>query len=162
MDMVQVQRLDDSTKELVQRLHSSNTSLQPMREVGTGWQEYVLSQELRGILQSFRLCHGASIARTLQAQGKELIINEKRPFQFLNNGGVSIPPDTLIVLIPLPDYGTGVKFKARNSRIWHVLPWEPGTYIRVPWGCEVQVEAPGSAFGLMVEMTWAAGAGYPI
>ncbi|KAI8710633.1 hypothetical protein NCS52_01544000 [Fusarium sp. LHS14.1] len=152
MDMVQVKDLDDHVRELVEKSNWPN-NLRLIRELAIGWQEYEPSQDHTSILQAFRDRDGRSVVGKLKPHMKDLVVHEKFPFRLLSGKDVFVESGSLWVLIPLSYSSTCVKYKTRASREWNHLRWEPGTYILVPWGNKLRVEAPGmSVSGLMVEI----------
>ncbi|RTE67937.1 hypothetical protein BHE90_017688 [Fusarium euwallaceae] len=149
MDMVQVNDLDGSVVEKMRSLPQPNDQQISRRVIG--WNEYTLSQELKDfLLQSFSESHEGLPARHVPKE-----VKMKSLMQFLPNGGFSVRPNTFVVLIPLFNSSTSVKFTSETGE-WHTLRWVPGTFIRIPSGTRGRVvgfDDPVSVYSLMIEFT---------
>ncbi|KAJ3454313.1 hypothetical protein MRS44_018207 [Fusarium solani] len=154
MDMVQVDNLDSSLKEKMERLPPPN-DLQFSREM-RDWNEYSLSQELKDFFDSFKKSHGEFIKKGLPAHQAPKNFKLKAVMQFLTNNGFSVLPNTFVVLIPLFNSSTCAKHRTGTGE-WLTLRWDTGTFIRVPpgpWGREVGFDGPQPQplYCLMIEV----------
>ncbi|RSL81783.1 hypothetical protein CEP52_017117 [Fusarium oligoseptatum] len=153
MDMVQVYDLDISLVEKMRRLTPPD-DLQFSRRM-RDWDEYRFSQELKDFFDSFKKFHGAFIKERLPARQAPKEFKVKNLMQFLANGGFSVRPNTLVVLIPLFNSSEFAKFRTGTGE-WHTLRWVPGTFIRIPSGTggrDVDFNDPVPVYSLMIEVT---------
>lgn len=75
-------------------------------------------------------------------------VHVKIPFRLSEGVNISAQPDDLPVLLPMYDTSSSVQYQ------WSRLRWEPGTFVRIPWGSAVRVTAEGAAFGLILVFAW--------
>ncbi|RTE68644.1 hypothetical protein BHE90_016979 [Fusarium euwallaceae] len=155
MDMVQVQDLDAPVKLSVQSL-GPPSDLQVVEDEGNGLRYYAMSQKHRDIIEAFRRHNGLTIWNQVQAPGRLVYTHVKVPFRLSEGVGISAQPNDLPVFLPLYDTSSSVQYKSRVSGEWSGLRWEPGTFVRIPWGSAVRVTAEGAAFCLMVVFAWGA------
>lgn len=78
----------------------------------------------------------------------------KSPFRLSAGVDLSAESEDLLVLLPLYEVASCVQYRSRESGEWIYLPWEPGMYVTIPWGCAVRVAPAGAVYGLSVIYTW--------
>lgn len=94
--------------------------------------------------------------KKVQAAGRKVWVVVKRPFRLSAGVSLSAESEDLLVLLPLYEASSFVQYRSRMSGEWKQLPWEPGTYVIIPWGCAVRVAPAGAVYGLTVIYTWRA------